>query len=134
MNPLTQVQVAGTNARAWRFLADEAGFKPLPRPCVYHGGFAIQYHNLHKDLVLHTDDSFFTVNACLDHRAEGNEVVFIKHVKGRGNRELVVPAKTGYAVVHAGHIPHYTKALESGTRTNIVMWFQKSTTGPGGGA
>jgi hypothetical protein len=38
--------------------------------------FAITYHKGHRGLSLHTDDSTYTVNLCLQNSATGNEVVF----------------------------------------------------------
>ena len=60
-----------------------------------------------------------SINMCLKSNATGNEIFF--KVK---NKWLVVPIKEDHMIIHYGDIPHYTKSLTSGKRTNIVMWFK----------
>ena len=85
----------------------------------YFCGFSIVYNNAQKKLDLHTDDSFYTVNMCLKNTVTDNEVVFL--IK---NREIAIPCKEDHMIIHLGDVPHYTKKLSSGNRTNIVMWFK----------
>ena len=85
----------------------------------YSFGFGISYNESQKDLKLHIDDSLYTINMCIENSAEGNEIIF--KVLGKN---VIVPIKEDFMVIHFGDVPHYTKKLESGKRTNIVMWFK----------
>lgn len=81
-----------------------------------HAAFSITYNQGHKALALHTDDSTYTVNFCLNNSAKGNEVVF--------NEIYGIEPVEDYALIHSGKLRHHTNDLLEGERTNVVLWFK----------
>lgn len=87
----------------------------------FYTGFAFQYvNNGQNKLNLHTDDSLYTVNLCLENSSDNNEVVFLQS----NGKEIPIYLKEDYMLIHLGNQPHYTNKLSDGKRTNIVLWYK----------
>lgn len=70
----------------------------------------------------HVDSSELTVNINIGNVFTGGELIFPRFPGER------VGHKVGHAVVHSGSLVHQTLALESGTRLNVVLWFDRVAT------
>lgn len=86
-------------------------------------GFSIQYQaGMDTSLRLHTDASAVTLNVNLNMPGEeftGSEVDFYNPATGGVNRLSFEP---GVALIHKGNIPHAAQPIQSGSRTNLVLW------------
>lgn len=78
--------------------------------------FTIEYaHGKQRSLARHADSSDWTLNVCLGAlRFYGD---FAKHGKS-----VTIAQRTGYVVVHRGDLEHRALPLQSGSRTNLVIW------------
>lgn len=86
-------------------------------------GFSIQYKP-EKDtsIRMHTDASSVTLNINLnlpDEEFTGSEVDFQDPNTGNLNR---VKFKPGTAMIHRGNVAHAAQPINSGERTNLVLW------------
>lgn len=87
-------------------------------------GFSIQYNpDKDKDLHAHTDASSATLNINInlpDEAFTGSIVDFYDKASGKTVQTKFEPGK---AIIHRGNVPHATHPIESGQRSNLVVWF-----------
>ena len=86
-----------------------------------------------RDLGFYVEDSFLTINLCLNDNFEGSELVF---EGSRCPRHFETPTvdserscidhKKGYIVSHHGKNRHYVKDIEDGERYDLIIWCQNS--------
>lgn len=96
-----------------------------------HHSFITSYSkDSNRDLSLHVDASHITLNICLENQAQGADLVFTgtrcrKHVDTLPDEPITqFKFAPGDAVLHAGNQRHFVTALESGIRTNLVIWMR----------
>ncbi len=86
-------------------------------------GFSIRYQpTTDTSIRPHTDASSVTLNVNLnlpDEDFSGSAVTFFERSTGRAY-DLVF--KPGMAVIHRGNVAHAAQPIESGERTNFVLW------------
>ena len=89
--------------------------------------------SLDHDLGFHVDDSFLTINLCLNDDFEGSELVFEgtrcpRHIEtpAADRERICIDHKRGYIVFHHGKNRHYVKGIENGERYNLIIWCQNS--------
>ena len=89
--------------------------------------------SLDHDLGFHVDDSFLTINLCLNDSFKGSELVFEgarcpRHIEtpATDSERTCVDHKKGYIVFHHGKNRHYVKGIEDGERYNLIIWCQNS--------
>ncbi|TXE11572.1 2OG-Fe(II) oxygenase [Seonamhaeicola algicola] len=86
-------------------------------------GFSIQYNpDKDKDLHAHTDASSATLNINTnlpDEKFTGSVVDFYDKASGKTVQTKFQPGK---AIIHRGNVPHATHPIESGQRSNLVVW------------
>lgn len=86
-------------------------------------GFSIQYNpDKDKDLHAHTDASSATLNINTnlpDEEFTGSIVDFYDKASGKTVQTKFQPGK---AIIHRGNVPHATHPIESGQRSNLVVW------------
>ena len=86
-------------------------------------GFSIQYNpDKDKDLKAHTDASSATLNINInlpDEGFTGSQVDFYDRTTGKTVQSTFEPGK---AIIHTGSVPHATHPIESGQRSNLVLW------------
>lgn len=86
-------------------------------------GFSIQYNpDKDKDLHAHTDASSATLNINTnlpDEEFTGSVVDFYDKASGKTVQTKFQPGK---AIIHRGNVPHATHPIESGQRSNLVVW------------
>ncbi|MCB4797722.1 2OG-Fe(II) oxygenase [Neotamlana laminarinivorans] len=86
-------------------------------------GFSIQYNpDKDKDLHAHTDASSATLNINTnlpDEKFTGSVVDFYDKASGKTVQTKFEPGK---AIIHRGNVPHATHPIESGQRSNLVVW------------
>ncbi|MFY0714431.1 2OG-Fe(II) oxygenase [Seonamhaeicola sp. NFXS20] len=86
-------------------------------------GFSIQYNpDKDKDLHAHTDASSATLNININLPEEeftGSIVDFYDKASGKTVQTKFEPGK---AIIHRGNVPHATHPIESGQRSNLVVW------------
>ena len=125
-SPLTPAETKEIIDLSWPFVREFYRLYDYCRPYL-HGGFTIRYAS-HEDraLPIHTDDSTYTINICLQNESSGSELVF-----ERGATIVPVTPVTGEVIIHLGSAPHRTNPLTAGTRTNLVLWIKahRSDTG-----
>ena len=87
-----------------------------------------------QDLGFHVDDSFLTLNICLNDGFSGSELVFQGercpiHVDTHSTPEeqVCIEHKKGSLVVHPGKNRHYVNQIRSGERYNLIIWCQSET-------
>lgn len=93
-------------------------------------GFTVRYGDgADRDLGFHADDATLTLNLCLESDAEGAAVVFegarcLEHrqTPHRPAERVVWSPAPGEALLHLGAHRHRTLRIESGSRTNLVLW------------
>ena len=96
--------------------------------------YVVRYSkSLDHDLGLHVDDSFLTINLCLNSDFEGSELVFEgtrcpRHIETlASDREIAcVDHKRGFIVFHHGKNRHYVNHIKDGERYNLIIWCQNS--------
>lgn len=118
-NPIEIKKCSEINVLLYPFVREfyELFYNKYPH---YYAGFGIYYsQNVQKNLDLHKDDSLYTINMCLENTSENNEIVF-----NINNKEIPVYLKEDMMLIHLGSQAHYTKSIENGNRTNIIMWFK----------
>ena len=82
------------------------------------------------DLSLHVDASHVTLNICLHTQAKGADLVFTgtrcrEHVDTMPDQPVSqFKFRPGDAVLHVGNQRHFVTDLESGVRTNLVIWMR----------
>ena len=86
-------------------------------------GFSIQYNpDKDKDLRAHTDASAATLNINInlpDEKFTGSQVDFFDKASGKKIQTVFEPGK---AIIHHGNVPHVTHSINSGQRSNLVVW------------
>lgn len=86
-------------------------------------GFSIQYNpDKDKDLHAHTDASSATLNININLPEEeftGSIVDFYDKASGKTVQTKFEPGK---AIIHRGNVSHATHPIESGQRSNLVVW------------
>eukprot|EP01090_Pellita_catalonica_P013538 TRINITY_DN3245_c0_g1_i1.p1 TRINITY_DN3245_c0_g1~~TRINITY_DN3245_c0_g1_i1.p1 ORF type:complete len:460 (-),score=66.63 TRINITY_DN3245_c0_g1_i1:947-2326(-) len=95
--------------------------------------FSVEYQpEQQKKLDKHIDQSEVTINVCLGEAGEefeGGDLVF-EGLRGDGASEdienVVYRHEKGRAVIHAGQHWHRALGLESGHRTNLIVWYSSS--------
>jgi len=71
----------------------------------------------------HFDNAEVTLNLCLTSSHEGGEL-FLLDTNGQG--DLTVQHRQGFGLLHLGSALHGALPLQSGTRTNLIMWLRSS--------
>ena len=96
-----------------------------------HHSFITTYSkDANQDLSLHVDASHITLNICLENQAQGADLVFTgtrcrEHVDTLPDDPMTrLTFRAGDAVLHAGNQRHFATDLESGSRTNLVIWMR----------
>lgn len=95
-------------------------------------GYVVRYGQLwDQNLGFHVDDSFLTLNICLNDGFTGSELVFSGercpiHVDTGSSAEeqLCIEHKKGLMVVHPGKNRHHVNQISSGERYNLIIWCQ----------
>lgn len=101
----------------------------LPRLDRIHG-FVVEYGpGADLDLAYHVDQSELTLNLCLDGDFVGSELVFaglrcLAHRQDapEPSERLSVEHEPGVALLHAGALRHWVEPIQSGRRTNLILW------------
>lgn len=89
--------------------------------CKHPAAFAVDYTpQTQAGLALHTDASSMTLNVCLGHRFRGGRLAC--YPSGESRAAILIKQEPGYALVHAGSLPHRALRITSGSRTNLVLW------------
>ena len=94
--------------------------------------YIVRYgHSSDRDLGFHIDDSFLTLNICLNEGFTGSELVFEgercpTHVDthSSAHERLCVEHQKGSMVVHPGKNRHFVNWISSGERCNLIIWCQ----------
>ena len=82
-------------------------------------GFIVDYEQgKQRGLVTHYDASDVTLNVCLGRKFEGGTLVF-------SDPTVELDHKIGQAVLHHGTRLHRAKPLESGQRSNLILWCRR---------
>lgn len=96
-----------------------------------HHSFITSYGaEANHDLSLHVDASHVTLNICLHNQAQGADLVFTgtrcrEHVDTLPDQPVSqFKFRPGDAVLHVGNQRHFVTDLESGVRTNLVIWMR----------
>lgn len=96
-----------------------------------HHSFITSYGaEANQDLSLHVDASHVTLNICLHNQAQGADLVFTgtrcrEHVDTLPDQPVSqFKFRPGDAVLHVGNQRHFVTDLESGVRTNLVIWMR----------
>jgi len=80
--------------------------------------FYIEYSdNMNVNLDSHEDDSYLTINVCLDNDSEGADLIF-------DDCNVVYKHKSNYGLFHRGNITHHVTKLNKGKRKNIIIWLK----------
>ena len=96
----------------------------------HHSFITIYSKDANQDLSLHVDASHITLNICLENQAQGADLVFTgtrcrEHVDTLPDDPMTrLTFRAGDAVLHAGNQRHFVTDLESGSRTNLVIWMR----------
>ena len=84
-----------------------------------------------RDLGFHVDDSFLTLNICLNEGFTGSELVFEgercpTHIDtdASEHERIRVDHKKGFMIVHSGKNRHFVDCISSGERSNLIIWCQ----------
>jgi hypothetical protein len=122
--PLTQKEVTSLITETWKFVKVFYKLDKYQEPYLY-AGFMIKYsENKDSKLNLHTDDSLYTINICLENTTTGTEIIFHPISKGLTNN-LIVNMEENQVLIHLGSHPHETNNLKNkGERTNIILWIK----------
>ena len=82
-----------------------------------------------RDLAFHADDASVTLNVCVFSDADGSEVQFEgvrcpehRQEEASPHEVVVWTPRSGEAVLHLGAHRHRTLPIQSGCRTNLVVW------------
>ena len=98
----------------------------------HHRSFTVSYEvGKEVDLAYHHDDSEVTLNVCLGGDFEGGELLFGGLRDDPEERHLArtpVAHRPGMALLHRGSHCHEAVAVESGERTNLIVWCRSSET------
>ena len=94
--------------------------------------YIIRYgQSLGRELGFHVDDSFLTLNICLNEGFTGSELVFEgercpTHVdyNSSENERVCINHKKGAMVVHPGKNRHFVNYISSGKRCSLIIWCQ----------
>lgn len=96
-----------------------------------HHSFITSYSaDANQDLSLHVDASHITLNICLENQTQGADLVFTgtrcrEHIDTSPDEPMTrFRFRPGDAVLHAGNQRHFVTTLESGIRTNLVIWMR----------
>merc|ERR1711874_337958 len=91
-----------------------------------HKVFTVEYSaDVGADIQLatHFDNCEVTLNVCLSSdEHEGGELCF-----GEGPHSLPVQHRVGRGVLHLGKEVHSAMPMESGARSNLIMWMRASS-------
>lgn len=89
-------------------------------PLRSHYGFLVDYEvGKQRSLAEHYDTSDVTLNVCLGRpRFVGGEVVFNTKFG-----KIAIPHKIGRAIVHKGKLLHRATPIQSGARSNLIVWY-----------
>ena len=96
----------------------------------HHSFITIYSKEANQDLSLHVDASHITLNICLENQAQGADLVFTgtrcrDHVDTLPDDPMTrLTFRAGDAVLHVGNQRHFVTDLESGGRTNLVIWMR----------
>lgn len=86
-------------------------------------GFSINYQpTTDTSIRPHSDASSVTLNININFPGEeftGSAVDFLDPATGQTNSLTFTP---GSAMLHRGHVPHMAHPIETGERTNLVLW------------
>jgi len=95
-------------------------------------GYVVRYGpSWDQDLGFHVDDSFLTLNICLNDGFTGSELVFSGercpiHIDtgSFAEEQFCIEHKKGSLVVHPGKNRHHVNQITSGERYNLIIWCQ----------
>lgn len=111
---------------------DDAASSPGAASLDHHRSFTVTYEvGEEVDLAYHHDDSEITLNVCLGGDFEGGELLFGGLRDDPEERHLArtpVAHRPGMALLHRGSHCHEAVAVESGVRTNLIVWCRSSET------
>ncbi len=90
--------------------------------------------SLDRDLGFHVDDSFLTINLCLNDGFVGSDLQFegqrctthIDTLSGEHERVLI-KHKKGKMILHHGKNRHYVETIRKGERFNLIIWCQNKS-------
>lgn len=110
----------------------DAATSPGAASLDHHRSFTVTYEvGKEVDLAYHHDDSEITLNVCLGGDFEGGELLFGGLRDDPEERHLArtpVAHRPGMALLHRGSHCHEAVAVESGVRTNLIVWCRSSET------
>jgi len=92
--------------------------------------YVVRYGQLwDQDLGFHVDESFLTLNICLNDTFSGSELIFKgercpRHIdtSSSPDEQFSIPHKKGRMIIHPGKNRHYVKPISSGERYNLIIW------------
>ena len=96
--------------------------------------YIVRYgHSSDRNLGFHVDDSFLTLNICLNTGFTGSELIFEgercpTHIDTNSSAHelLCVEHKKASMVVHPGKNRHSVNYISSGERCNLIIWCQNN--------
>ena len=100
---------------------------PQEGPLVGHHAFAVKYKiSEDLDLDFHYDSSAITINACLGKEFVGGPLYFrgLLHDPTTHDEDFMFNHQRGVSLLHRGKHRHGAMAITSGTRYNLIIWFQ----------
>jgi hypothetical protein len=128
--PISENEINGINNILWGFVREYYQLWNSKCPS-YYGGFSIIYNKYNEQkLKQHIDDSLYTINMCIKKKdVEGSDIVFDGIIPNCYNsvytkKNIFVPCKEDYMIIHLGNHSHQTNELISGERVNIILWFK----------
>jgi hypothetical protein len=128
--PINENEINGINNILWGFVREYYQLWNSKCPS-YYGGFSIIYNKDNEQkLKQHIDDSLYTINMCIKKKdVEGSDIVFDGIIPNCYNsvytrKNIFVPCKEDYMIIHLGNHSHQTNELISGERVNIILWFK----------
>ena len=97
--------------------------------------YIVRYNNSSdQELEFHVDDSFLTLNICLNEGFVGSELIFEgercpTHVDtvSKAQERLCLQHKKGAMVIHSGKNRHSVNCIASGERCNLIIWCQNDS-------
>ncbi|KAF2069017.1 hypothetical protein CYY_009665 [Polysphondylium violaceum] len=93
-----------------------------------HHAFVVQYKmDKDKELAFHYDESDVTVNLCLGSEFTGGSLYFkgILDQPETHSEYFEFQHQVGSALIHIGTHRHGARGLESGSRTNLILWLRR---------
>jgi len=96
--------------------------------------YVVRYENeiqADRELGFHVDDSFLTINLCLNEGFEGSNLIFEglrcpAHIDtpSRDSEHVQIRHQKGFMVFHDGKNRHFVNPIRQGKRYGLIIWCQ----------